>query len=410
MTGSGLREQELPLSAILSRPRSARWLAGAYALMVLLGIVAFRLPGATVRGNEMSFERATFTAVNAATLTGFQQAVALDEYGTTGKTAILLLTVGGTLFTLMLGGLGLTRALRLPYSDRQIIIATLVTFSLAVAWGTALIAEPTRNLLASASQSASALGNSGLYLGRLPGVIDWRTHAALLPLAVVGGLSIPVVLELLDSIFRRGELSTHTRVVLTLSAVVYLIGVLMMMPWEHVASRYGGDWIATIATGSTLSIDSRSAGFPLAIVNAMSRPAQWLLMLLMLIGAAPGGAGGGVKVTSAFHLTRGIRRLMTRQPGNRSSGIAILWITIYLAIILAVVLALLATLPELPADKVVFLAVSAVGLVGLSHDPISFSGGGLFVLSIAMLIGRAAPLIVLWWTARTTDDTDVAVG
>ena len=33
----------------------------------------------------------------------------------------------------------------------------------------------------------------------------------------------------------------------------------------------------------------------------------------------------------------------------------------------------------------------------------------LYVLGLAMLIGRLAPLAVLWWIVATTDDADVAV-
>ena len=35
--------------------------------------------------------------------------------------------------------------------------------------------------------------------------------------------------------------------------------------------------------------------------------------------------------------------------------------------------------------------------------------GGLYILSIAMLLGRAAPLLALWWAAATCDDADVGV-
>src|SRR5947199_3108939 len=96
-------------------------LIAAYLLMLISGAIVLRMPGATVRGNEMSFQRAAFTAVNAGTLTGFQQPVALDEYGASGQACVLTLTVGGTLFTLIVGGIALNRLLRMRYRDVQII-------------------------------------------------------------------------------------------------------------------------------------------------------------------------------------------------------------------------------------------------------------------------------------------------
>src|SRR4051812_36376450 len=76
------------------------WLGGAYLLLLLVGAIVLRLPGATIAGNEMSVYRAVFTSINAGTLTGFQQSVALDEYGALGQWCVLALMTLGTLFTL----------------------------------------------------------------------------------------------------------------------------------------------------------------------------------------------------------------------------------------------------------------------------------------------------------------------
>ena len=120
------------VSAMSDGARLALWLALAYALLIVLGVIVFRLPGATIAGNEMSFERSVFTVVNAATLTGFQQAVALDEYGASGQICVIGLTVAGTLFSLMIGGIALNQALKLQNSDMQIVWATLFTFVFSV--------------------------------------------------------------------------------------------------------------------------------------------------------------------------------------------------------------------------------------------------------------------------------------
>lgn len=48
--------------------------------------------------------------------------------------------------------------------------------------------------------------------------------------------------------------------------------------------------------------------------------------------------------------------------------------------------------------------------VGLSHDRLSMSMGGMFVLAALMLAGRMVPLIILWWMADSTEDAELAVG
>jgi Trk-type K+ transport system membrane component len=117
-----------------------------------------------------------------------------------------------------------------------------------------------------------------------------------------------------------------------------------------------------------------------------------------------------LKVTSLFHLWRGTRRALRRENGLRITGIAAAWIGAYLAIVFLTLLDCSRRLPDLPADRLVFLAASAVGNVGLSHDPLAVTGGGLWIMCVGMLVGRLAPLAVLAWAAATVDDADVGVG
>ncbi len=390
-------------------PAIARWLAGFYAALILLGAVALRLPGATIKGNEFSLERAVFTSVNAATLTGFQQSVAVDQYARMGQWTILLLMSGGTVLTLIIGGIALSRLLRLPYDAGTIIRGTLFSVIFALSIGSSLLLERARTLFPSIFQAASAFGNSGHSLGPLPAATDWRAHAALMPLAWIGGLGIPVILELADSIFKRQPLSKHTRVVLSLMAAMYLIGVLLLSPWGMRGEDGSLDLAGTLASGSVFSINSRTCGLPLASPSSLSRVSQWLLMVFMMIGAAPAGSGGGMKVTALYHAWQEKRRALRREPGLRINGIAGAWMIIYLAMLLATFLGLLASMPETSADRLALLASSAVGNVGLSNEPLSVTGPGLLTLVIAMIAGRAAPLMLLWWAAATTQDAEVGV-
>src|SRR5207247_4710743 len=128
-----------------------------------------------------------------------------------------------------------------------------------------------------------------LTLGRLPGIDDWRAHAILLPLAFIGGISVPVVMNLADTLFRRGALSRHTLTVLSLSAGLYLAGFILLLPGTSSV-----DGTNRVVVASAMSLDARSAGFPFVAIGSFSRAAQWMLIVMMLIGAAPGGRGGGV--------------------------------------------------------------------------------------------------------------------
>src|SRR4051812_45302926 len=86
--------------------REARYNAAYAAILVALwmlsivaGFLILRSTAVMIGGNEMSQPRALFTSVNAATLTGFQQSVAVDHMLIVGQVTLFLLMVLGTYLT-----------------------------------------------------------------------------------------------------------------------------------------------------------------------------------------------------------------------------------------------------------------------------------------------------------------------
>ncbi len=378
-----------------------------YVLMLAAGFFVLRQPWVTVKGNSLSPDRAVFATINAATLTGFTERLAINDYTVGGQIVIFVLTLAGTFFALLLGAWAVARITRLEYSDARIAGATGIVIALAALLGVAGLWGPTVTPFAAAFNGISALGNSGLYSGKLPAAHFWSVHVILLPLALLGGWGIAVLLEIFNGIFHLRPLSTHARVTLLMSGVVYLAGTLALFaafaPWQSNTQYF-------YANASAAAINARTAGFAFTNVGAMPRVGQWIVLGLMLIGAGSGSAAGGIKLTTIYVICGGVRRALRGATVGRLFGVAMVWITIYFALVIATLLALLATQPEMPADRLLMLAVSAASNVGLAHDPITLVGPSLFVLSLAMLLGRTLPLIVLWWLVYTTRDVDVAVG
>lgn len=401
---------------LLGADRGAHLAGGlliGYALLVLIGLTVFRSEIAMVGGNQMSWARAIFAATNAGTLTGFQQTTPPNDYETPGQVMALLLTLGGAFFTLVIGSMAVVRILRLPYDDRKIMGAAFFYQALAMLLGTALLSQP-GSLLAGPFQGSAAFANSGMILGALPDVTHWQTHLVLLPLAVLGGLGLPVIMESVDLIFRRRPLSVHARTVLAMTAGIYLLAVtaLTLLRWTDPGiESIGAAWPRDLAANSVAATVTRTAGLPFEFAPLFPAASmQWLAMLLMLIGASPGGTGGGLKTTTLVELAGGVRAALRGKTVSRSAGIAGTWLAIYLLIAGVCLLALLQTEPQLPADRAAFLAVSAASCVGLSHNPIALSDTGLYILSIIMLAGRLTPLAILWWMAITTPSAARAVG
>ena len=389
----------------------------AYLALILAGVAVFKLGPVMSRGHEMSLARAVFTSVNAATLTGFPSSVGLedfDEEGALGPVAVLVLMLGGALFSLVGGGIAAVRILRMPYSDAQVIAAAVASLALAVIAGAAALLSPDRRLFDSVFQAASAFTNSGLYTGRLSGAATVRVQAVLMPLAFLGGLGLPVLMDLFDrATGASGRLSVHTRTVLGTSAVLYLLATLafalMTVSRPSHPADAGDHWREAVAGASAAAVNARGAGFPFEFASTYPRAMQWLLILLMATGASSAGTGGGLKANSLAVLVRGAGAALRGERVPRAAGVAGVWLLVYFAIVLAGLLLLLWRVADVAADRLLFLTVSAASNVGLAHDPVSITGPGLYTLCAVMLAGRLAPVFLLWWMAGTTRDADVAV-
>ncbi len=377
---------------------------GTYLLLVLIGFIVFRHPSAMIGGNQMSVDRAMFTSVNAVTLTGFQQTLPLDEYRLPGKLAALLLTIGGTLTTLIAGGMAVLRIARTGCADRTIVLAAVSLEVIAIVIGALTLPGRGRGLFESIFLAASAFGNSGLHLGVLPDVADGRTHAVLLPLSLLGGLGVPVLLCIAHSVRRREGLHSYARLALMLWAVSYIAGVFALM-----FPNGERGWIDAMATASAQAVNSRSTGLPFPIGEA--RPGHWVLIVLMAVGGVSGAAAGGIKLTTLWKIFAGARSAMRGEAPGRVFAIALAWLAGYALLVFASLLCLLASEPGQPGDRLLFLVVSAASNVGLAQNPVSIVGPGMFVLSATMLLGRILPLAVLWWVVAVAGDgEEIPVG
>jgi Trk-type K+ transport system membrane component len=381
----------------------------AILLVLLLATVVVLTKGhVTMTGNEVTFDRAVFQACNAGTLTGFQLSTNVNDYHENGQHWIFALIVFSSLVSLLVGGWALVRTLKLPFTDMQVLNATLVLYLLMLVIGANFLIEEGGDIFSALFNAASAFGNAGQWVRHLPEFTSWRTHLVLLPLAFLGGLSVPVILDLVTCPFAPRSPHPHTFAVLCGSAILFIVsvGLIFMFEWlDSVETR------TAIQLAATESMNNRTLGMPFATFTLLSRPAQWIALLLMLIGAAPGGTAGGLKLTTPLVLVRDSIRALRGLEVSAALGVAALWTLAYLLVIFITTVLLVLIYPQVQSDRLLFLAASAVGNVGSSQEQITLTGNGLFVLSFAMLFGRLTPLAILWWMAYTTPgEVDVAVG
>jgi len=409
-------EQIAPLAA--EAPPGGRLclaVVAIYLIAMAIACVVIRSPGVVPSGNETTWDRSIFTSINAATLTGFQQTMGIREMaaaGAGGPALLFGMTIFGSLTSLFVGGVAGARVLRMPHTPVQIALAAVTAEIIAVVAGAAALAGANTSLFDALLQAASAFGNSGLWTGAYPSMSAPASYLVLLPLAVLGGLGLPVLIEGTNAMFGRATLSRHSRIVLMLTALAYLAGLALLMLAQAPAAAGGGwdAWRDTLSSCTIAAVDTRTAGLPFQSPAAFTAAGQWLLMLLMLVGASPAGTAGGLKLTTLWQLLKGTGDALAGRAVARATGIAAVWVAGYGVALLIGVMLLVQVQSQIPADRLLFLAISALSNAGLSHDPVSITGPGLLVLSALMLFGRLAPLAILWWMARTTVGAEVLVG
>lgn len=354
----------------------------ALLALITIGFAAFRFGPVLPVGASRNVDKALFSSVNLTTLTGFTQSfAAVGDYPTSGHwvmtvisvlSAAVLLAGGGT-FAAAIFGIRLAFLRTLTYA----------LILLLVCWFAGLIAGPL-----SAASAATGLGL----------LTSTSVSPAMQVMLVSLGLPASIGLVLLLTISRR-HLPQHRFELLSGAwiglAVVYLAGVILF-------SLVG----LGVVQSSLLAIDSRSLGSGIVPVTTGGRATQWITAILMIVGAGPASVAGGLSVLPIVVVLRSAWTALRGGVADRLLGVAVVWIVLFFAGLIVLVLGLASTQPQLPGDRMFFLAVSALCNVGLSHDPVSMSREGVYLLSGGMIWGRVLPLLMLCWMACVADRHD----
>jgi trk system potassium uptake protein TrkH len=422
------------VQSFLNRP--ALLILGTFGAMAALGAVVLSFPAAAA-GRPLSFIDALFTATSAACITGLSVLDTATAFTRFGHIVILVLVqLGGlgimvlsTFATVLLGGrlaLRSEQALeevldlaspRAAYElARFIVVSTLALEALGAAALTARFTQYDMPLAdaawAGVFHSVTAFCHAGFSLWS-DSLIPFRHDPVILGvhmvLIVLGSLGFSVLAAMwMRARGATRRFSLQTRVVLWMTLLLTVSGTALyaLLEWDATLRGLGvGEkWLS--AAFQSLSL--RSAGFntvPLlppveSGLPPVGQATIAMMMIWMFIGAAPGGTGGGIKVTTFAVVLAAIPALL-RQQGRatlmrRAIPHEILYraatiVTIAAVITGGAVILILAT-HDLRLDLVAFEVISAVGTVGMSLgitgklEPV-----GKWVIIVLMFIGRVGP-------------------
>ncbi|MGB5759716.1 MAG: potassium transporter TrkG [Acidimicrobiales bacterium] len=411
----------------------AAFVIGWFGALIALGTLLLALPISHSKPDDVGVGDALFTAASAVTVTGLGVVDTGEAWSGFGETIVLLLVQVGGLGIMTLAsflGIAINRRLRvrsgllagaeiglsdygvLRHLIRDLVVFVALTESVVSVLLTVRFAvRGEYSWLGSLHQgvfhSISAFNNAGFSIteGGLERYVgDWYVSLVVAATLIIGGIGFPVVFEIRNKWRHPTSWSLHTKVTLSVSAMLLLAGTLLiaMIEWSNEATLGLLSPEDRMLASFFQSATARTAGFNTVPIGSM-RDASWLvLILLMVIGGGSGSTAGGIK-TSTFALV--IKSTLAEFRSDPSTTLFDRAIPLALQRqALALVIAALGTVgtgafilealePQISAEELLFEAASAFGTVGLSTGVTTDLGwlSELVVVTL-MFVGRVGPI------------------
>ncbi len=402
--------------------------------LILIGTILLNLPIASRSGESVGLVNALFTATSAVCVTGLVVVDTLTHWTTFGHIVILvLIQIGGlgfmtlgTLFAFIVGKkIFLKERLLMKESLNQFSVAGVVrltkyilimTFTIeaigAILLSITFVPEhgPLKGIWYSVFHSISAFCNAGFsiigdFRSMTPYVNNPIVTLTVVTLVVLGGIGFVVILEVLEKRSFK-KFSLHTKLALTMTASLLIIGFLVMITTEFNNPNTMGNlpWSGKILSAIFHSVTPRTAGFNTLPLGGMTVAALFITMVFMFIGGSSAGTAGGVKVTTVGLVIAGvaseikgkndIEAFDKRIPMHQIIR-AIAIIGLSMGVVVLVIMVLSITESNASFLEIMFESVSAFGTVGLSLGITrELSVIGKIIISITMFFGRVGPLTI----------------
>ena len=432
------------MSRFIKTQSPARIIAFGFASVILLGSILLMLPCSVQDGVELKFIDSLYTSTSAVCVTGLIAVDAGDTFTPLGQFFLaLLIQIGGLGVTAVGAGIILAMRKKVDIKGRNLVREAMnldsgkgIVIFVKNIFITTLVFELTGAILSfivfvqdypplqavgiSLFHSVAAFNNSGFdILGNFQNLIPYKDNVLLnlvtCGLIIFGGIGFLVIREIWTKKFRWKQFSMHTKVVLTVSAALTLVGTILIRITEDIS------WLGAFFC----SVSARTAGFSTYALGDFTTSGLLIVAALMFIGASPGSTGGGIKTSTFFVLLQGIKSAATNKsekafhyavPKDAFRKAAVITMLAF-TVVFTGTFAMTIMEPGISLADALFEVTSAFGTVGLSTGITPGLSVGSKILSILiMYIGRLGPLTVasLWYFSRgeraSFPDGNIAVG
>lgn len=447
------------VSLAASGRNPTRTLITSFLVLIFAGAGLLMLPRSSTK-EYLGFVDALFTATSATCVTGLIVKDTGQDFSPMGQIIILVLiqlgglgiVVFGAVFALLLGQAlslresvamqDLLSARTLGRIVNMIVFIFIVTMIIEAIGAISMFriwndvdswsGDIRQQWFCSIFHSISAFCNAGFSLfsdNFIRYNKSWAIYLVVCPLIILGGVGFSVLYDLAGIIIDRikqlfkkclhrdylfwmempKRMRLQTKIVLSVSALLIILGTLAILVFEKYASKNHSIENVGILGALFQSITARTAGFNTVDIKALSASSKFVLILLMFIGGSPGSTAGGIKtvtfavlimtVVSALR-KRGEVEMFQRSVRIVVVGRAITVIVLFVVVLFGATFALSITENGNPHNftmlDIIFETCSALGTVGLTTGITpSLTAAGKLIIIAVMLIGRLGPLTLL---------------
>lgn len=306
--------------------KNIRILFIGYILVALFGTFILMLP--IMHTKPISFLDAFFTSASAVSMTGLIVLNTSLDFSFYGQFVILLLIqIGGLGYMSIAMALYILVRKKMSFGERNLLRESLIYpeadglvgflkkvlfFVFAIEFiGVILLflrfkldMNLNEALWASVFHSISAFNNAGFSIfesGLMSYRDDFWINFVITSLIIIGGLGYFVLLELyFFSKKRFASLSLHTKLVLTSTIILIIFASLIVFLFEYHNPKSIGEFslFDKIMSAYFTAVNYRTAGFNTLDLSTFKDASLFFGSLFMIIGGAPGGTAGGIKVTT----------------------------------------------------------------------------------------------------------------
>ena len=244
-------------------------------------------------------------------------------------------------------------------------------------------------------------GEYGAFSSLCPYQNNMTVNVIIICLIIFGGLGFLTWKDIKDNKWRLGKYSLQSKGILLVTLILIILPAIFFYCSEYTDLPMRERVLSSLFQ----SVTTRTAGFNTRDLTELSENGKIVMIILMLIGGAPGSTAGGMKVTTILVLlatsfstfkdrneTTLLRRTVSNDVVKKAASLFMMYVFLFL--LSGMIISCVEKIEILPC---LFETASAIGTVGLSMGITpALSVPSKIILMFLMYFGRVGGLTIIF--------------